>query len=73
MGEGRGGDGLAWSGAGAAGLPLQGWEIWGFNATGEKTGRSSEWTKARNHWWIQKLTGCNCKQHHSPFVVEKCP
>lgn len=64
---------MAWSGAGAAGLPLQGWEIWGFNATGEKTGRSSKWTKARNHWWIQKLTGCNCKQHHSPFVVEKCP
>ena len=70
---GMGGDGLAWSGAGAAGLPLRGWEIWGFDATAERTGRSGEWTKARNHWWIQKLTGCNCKQHHPPFVVEKCP
>lgn len=42
---GMGGDGLAWSGAGAAGLPLQGWEIWGFNATGEKTGRSASGPK----------------------------
>ena len=58
------GDSLAWSG-----LPLQGWEVWGFDTTGEKTGRSGEWTNARNHWWILKLTGCNCKQHHSPLTV----
>ena len=42
---GMGGDGWAWSGAGAAGLPLQGWEIWGFHATGEKTGRSASGPK----------------------------
>lgn len=42
---GMGGDGWAWSGAGAAGLPLQGWEIWGFHATGEKTGRSASGSK----------------------------
>ena len=44
------GDSLAWSGAGAAGLPLQGWEVCGFSTTWEKTGRSGEWTNARNHW-----------------------
>ena len=45
---GEGGRAMAWRGrAGAAGLPLQGWEVWGFGTTAEKTG-SGEWTNTRN-------------------------